>query len=71
MMLTALGLVLGLGGAAVASRGLDTLLFGVSRLDPVTYAAVVTVLATASAIACWLPAVRAARVDPALTLRAD
>jgi putative ABC transport system permease protein len=71
MMLTALGLVLGLGGAALATRSLVTLLFGVSRLDPMTYAGVVTVLVAASAIACWLPAVRAARVDPALTLRAE
>src|SRR5262249_3524351 len=71
MTLTALGLGLGLGGAAVATRGLVTLLFGISRLDPATYAAVMAVLVAASAIACWLPAVRAARIDPALTLRAE
>jgi putative ABC transport system permease protein len=71
MTLTAFGLVIGLGGAAVATRGLVTLLFGVSRLDPMTYAGVVALLVAASAIACWLPAVRAARVDPAVTLRAE
>jgi ABC-type antimicrobial peptide transport system permease subunit len=71
MTLTAFGLVLGLGGAAVATRGLVTLVFGISRLDPMTYAGVVSLLVAASAIACWLPAVRAARVDPAVTLRAE
>ena len=71
MMLTALGLVLGIGGAAVASRGLVTLLFGISRLDPITYGGVVALLLAASAIACWVPAVRASHVDPALTLRAE
>jgi putative ABC transport system permease protein len=71
MTLTALGLAIGLGGAAVATRALVTLLFGVSPLDPVTYAGGVSLLVLASAIACWIPAVRAARVDPAVTLRAE
>ncbi len=71
MTLTGIGLAIGLGGAAVATRALVTLLFGVSRLDPVTYAGVVALLIAASAIACWIPAVRAARVDPAVTLRAE
>jgi ABC-type antimicrobial peptide transport system permease subunit len=71
MTLTVIGLAFGLGGAAVATRALVTLLFGVSRLDPVTYAGVVSLLILASAIACWIPAVRAARVDPAVTLRAE
>jgi ABC-type lipoprotein release transport system permease subunit len=46
-----------------------TLLFGVSRLDPVTYLAVVVVLVVASALACWIPASRAAGIEPAKTLR--
>jgi ABC-type lipoprotein release transport system permease subunit len=46
-----------------------TLLFGVSRLDPVTYLGVVALLGGVSMLACWLPAWRAARVDPAITLR--
>ena len=61
----------GLIGAAVASRVIVTLLFEVSRLDPLTYLSVVGVLLAVSAIACWLPASRAARVDPAITLRAQ
>ena len=71
MVLTALGVVLGLGGAVVASRLLVTMLFGVSRVDPATYLGVVVLLATASVAACWLPAWRAARVEPSITLRAE
>jgi len=71
MGLTLLGVAIGLAGAAVATRALVTLLFGVSRLDPGTYAAVIVVLAGVSAVACWIPASRAARVDPSITLRAE
>ena len=59
------------GGAAAASRALATLLFGVSRLDPVTYLGVIALLAGVSLLACSLPAWRAARVDPSIALRAD
>jgi predicted permease len=69
--LTALGVVVGVGGAVVASDMLVTLLFGVSRLDPVTYVGVVVLLLGVSALACAVPAWRAARVDPSITLRAD
>jgi putative ABC transport system permease protein len=71
MTLTGLGVAIGLCGAALASSALVTLLFGVSRLDPVTYCGVIALLAGVSAIACWVPAWRAARVDPAITLRAE
>jgi putative ABC transport system permease protein len=69
--LTAFGAVLGLAGAVVASRALVTLLFGVSRLDPITYLGVVALLLGVSGIACWIPAWRAARVDPSITLRSE
>jgi putative ABC transport system permease protein len=69
MALTLLGVVIGLVGALAATRAIMTLLFGVSRLDPVTYLGVVTLLGGVSMLACWLPAWRAARVDPAITLR--
>jgi putative ABC transport system permease protein len=46
-------------------------MFDVSRLDPVTYIGVGTLLIGVSLLACWLPAWRAARVDPAITLRAE
>ena len=70
MTLTGFGVVLGLCAAAVASRALITLLFGVSRLDPITYLGVIGMLGGVSAIAAWVPAWRAARVDPTITLRA-
>ena len=71
MTLTGIGITIGLLGAFAASQALITLLFGVSRLDPVTYVGVIGLLLTVSAVACWLPAWRAAQVDPAITLRAE
>jgi len=71
MALACIGVTLGLAGALFATRALITLLFGISRLDPMTYAGVVILLAAVSAIACWLPAWRAAGIDPAITLRAE
>ena len=71
MSLTVIGVVIGLGGAIVATRAIMTLLFGVSRLDPLTYGGVIVLLAGVSMLACWLPAWRAARVDPAITLRSE
>ncbi|HEX6200359.1 MAG TPA: ABC transporter permease [Thermoanaerobaculia bacterium] len=69
--LTGLGLLLGAAGAAVAGRALAALLFHVSPLDPATYAGVAALLAAVAALACAAPAWRAARVDPASTLRAE
>jgi predicted permease len=69
--LAAPGIVLGLAVALVASRLLTGLLYEVSPLDPWTYAAVAVVLATVSMFASGLPAWRAARVDPAVSLRGD
>jgi putative ABC transport system permease protein len=71
MTLTGLGVVIGLAGSALASRALITLLFGVSRLDPVTYLGVVALLLGVALVASWAPAWRAASVDPAITLRAE
>ena len=71
LTLTALGISIGLVAATAASRALVTLLFGVGRVDPTTYGGVVALLLGVSAIACWFPAWRAARVDPSITLRAE
>jgi putative ABC transport system permease protein len=71
LRLTLAGVLIGWAASAAASRGLATLLFGISGLDPATYCGVAAVLACASAIACWMPAWRAAQVDPAITLRAE
>lgn len=71
MTLTVFGVAIGLFGAVAASYALVTLLWGVSRLDPATYVGVIAVLLAISAVACWIPAWRAAQVDPAITLRAE
>lgn len=71
MMLTAIGVVIGLAGAAAASEALVTLLFDVSRLDVMTYLTVAVLVALVSGVACAIPAARAARVDPLTTLRVD
>jgi ABC-type antimicrobial peptide transport system permease subunit len=70
LLLTGAGVVLGLVAAALATRVVTSMLFGVSRLDPATYAVVVILLTVVSTVACALPALRAARVDPASTLKA-
>jgi predicted permease len=71
LSLTAIGVALGIGGAFAASQAIISLMFGVSRVDPVTYGGVVALLVGVSLLACWIPAWRAARVDPAITLRAE
>jgi putative ABC transport system permease protein len=71
LTLTGLGTVVGLIGAVFSSEAIVTLLFGVSRLDPVTYGGVAALLLTVSGVASAIPAWRAVRVDPAITLRAE
>jgi putative ABC transport system permease protein len=71
MTLSAVGIVIGTAGAMTASGALATLLFGVSKLDVTTYVGVIALLAVVSAIACGLPALRAARLRPSIALRAD
>jgi len=71
MTVTGLGIALGLIGAIIASDALITLLFGIARLDVPTYAGVIVLLFGVAGISCWIPAQRAARVDPAITLRAE
>lgn len=69
--LAAAGGAIGVLAAAIASRGLTSLLFAVSPLDPLTYATVVGTLGAVTILACAAPAWRAARVDPAVTLRSE
>jgi putative ABC transport system permease protein len=71
MALSVLGTAIGLIGAVAASRALANLLFGISSLDPLTYFGVIGLLLGVSAMACWVPARRAAKVDPSITLRAE
>lgn len=70
-LLIAIGLVLGLGAAAGATRAMKALLYGVSPVDPWTYAAVSAALAAAALLACYLPARRATSVDPVRALRCE
>jgi putative ABC transport system permease protein len=70
-ILLVMGLSVGLAGALFAARLLRGLLFGVTPHDPVTLGAVAFVLAAVGVAACWLPATRASRVDPATALRAE
>jgi len=65
----ALGLVVGLAAAFAGTRVLADLFYGVTPSDPVTYAAVATLLFTVALLACWIPARRATRVSPLVALR--
>jgi putative ABC transport system permease protein len=69
MTLTGLGVAIGIAGAIAASEAIASMLFGVSRLDPFTYLGVLVLLLGVSAVACWVPARRAMRVDPMEALR--
>ena len=69
--LTALGIVLGLLGAVAVTRVLENLLYGVSARDPLTFLSIAALLALVALAATWLPARRAARVDPMVAIRND
>ena len=69
MALAALGLVLGAAGSLALGRVLQSQLYGVEPMDPITLVGVVVVLAGSAALASWLPARRAARMDPGMALR--
>lgn len=64
LALAGVGIVVGLAAAATLTRLMSTLLFGLTPLDPVTYVAVAVVLTTATVLASYVPARRAASVDP-------
>jgi ABC-type antimicrobial peptide transport system permease subunit len=71
MMLTAAGLALGLVGAVVLTRTLSSLLYGVTATDPATFFALSLFLAAIATAAAYLPARRAAKVDPMTSLRQE
>ena len=71
LALAAIGVAIGMTASVALTRLMKSLLFGISPLDPLTYAVAPMVLVAATALASYLPARRAAAVDPVETLRAD
>jgi predicted permease len=71
LMWVAIGSVAGLGGALFSARYLGTLLFDLSPYDPASFTAAAVLLIAVAALAAFIPALRASRVDPAITLRAE
>jgi predicted permease len=71
MMVAVAGIIAGAAGAAMVTRFMRTLLFGVEATDPLTFICVATLLAGIATVASGLPARRAARVDPVVVLRGD
>jgi putative ABC transport system permease protein len=69
--LTVVGLGLGLAAAFALNRLIASQLFGVTATDPLTYGGVAMLLAMVSIVACYIPARRAARVDPMVALRCE
>jgi len=71
MVLVAVGLVGGLAGALVLTQALKRMLFAITPTDVPTYAVVSVLLLGAALVACWIPARRAARIDPQVALRTE
>ena len=71
MALASIGIAAGCAGAIAVGRLLTSLLYGLPARDPLTLAAAVGILTLVAALACWVPARRASRVDPVAALRAQ
>lgn len=69
LMVTITGVVIGVAGALLLARLISNLIVGVGRSDPLTYAGVIALLTIVALIASAIPARRAARIDPAISLR--
>jgi ABC-type antimicrobial peptide transport system permease subunit len=71
LQLVAIGLAIGLVGAAGAARLIQMLLFNVAPLDPLVYVGVAVVFTLIASLACLVPSMRASRIDPLVALRAE
>jgi ABC-type antimicrobial peptide transport system permease subunit len=71
ILMTAVGILLGLAGAAIVTRYLEGMLFGLTPLDPTTFITVSLMLATVAIVAAFVPALRATKVDPLVALRCE
>ena len=71
LKLAMIGVAIGIAGALALTRFLSSLLYGVAPTDPVTFIAVSLILIVVALAACYIPARRAARVDPMVALRCD
>ena len=71
LALTGAGLVAGLGLAAIGTRSMKSMLYGIDALDPATFAGVSALLCLIAVLACWIPARRASRLDPIVVLREE
>ena len=71
LTLAAIGAAVGIAGALALTHLLASLLFSITPTDPLTFAAAPAILLVVAASACWIPARRAARIDPMIALRQD
>jgi ABC-type antimicrobial peptide transport system permease subunit len=69
--IVSVGLLLGIGGALALTRLMESLLFGVTTRDPLTFVAIGGLLSLVAMLACYIPAWRATRVDPLEALRCE
>jgi putative ABC transport system permease protein len=70
-IIVSIGLIIGIGGAAILTDVLGSILYGVTGTDPATFASMAVLLALVALAACLIPAMRASRVDPATALRVE